>query len=110
MRSAFVSYPKACLLHAIGLAGLMATYQQIQVPWFISIPSFLLLALWPWLGPWQRQHEELPAQSEAANDAFSTLSQSLSQQTCHNALAAAEVAHAAQQLAGKLHSQLSATE
>ena len=110
MRSAFVSYPKACLLHAIGLAGLMATYQQIQVPWFISIPSFLLLALWPWLGPWQRQHEELPAQSDAANDAFSNLSQSLSQQTCHNALAAAEVAHAAQQLAGKLHSQLSATE
>ena len=110
MRSAFITYPKACLLHAIGLAGLMVTYQQIQLPWFISIPSFLLLALWPWLGPWQRQHEELPVSAETPHDAFSTLSQNLSRHTCHNALAAAEVAHAAQQLAGKLQSQLSATE
>ena len=30
MRSAFITYPKACLLHAIGLAGLMVAYQQIQ--------------------------------------------------------------------------------
>ncbi|MBU0806945.1 MAG: methyl-accepting chemotaxis protein [Gammaproteobacteria bacterium] len=110
MRSAFITYPKACLLHAIGLAGLMAAYQQVQLPWFVSIPSFLLLALWPWLGPWQRQHEEPLAQANAQHPSFNDLSQSLSQQTCHNALAAAEVAHAAQQLAGKLHSQLSATE
>ncbi|MDP2744919.1 MAG: methyl-accepting chemotaxis protein [Pseudomonas sp.] len=110
MRSAFITYPKACLLHAIGLAGLMVTYQQIQLPWFISIPSFLLLALWPWLGPWQRQHEDHPAPANAQHDTFSTLSRNLSRHTCHNALAAAEVAHAAQQLAGKLQSQLSATE
>jgi methyl-accepting chemotaxis protein len=110
MRSAFVTYPKACLLHATGLAGLMVVYQQIQLPWFISIPSFLLLALWPWLGPWQRQHTEQSAPSQAPGASFSSLSQSLSRQTCNNALAAAEVAHAAQHLAGKLHSQLSATE
>ncbi|WP_423815408.1 methyl-accepting chemotaxis protein [Pseudomonas guineae] len=110
MRSAFITYPKACLLHAIGLAGLMLAYQQMQLPWFISIPSFLLLALWPWLGPWQRQHEEQPALPNSHDESFSRLSQDLSRQTCHNALAAAEVAHAAQQLAGKLQSQLSATE
>ncbi len=110
MRSAFITYPKACLLHAIGLAGLMAVYQQTQLPWFISIPSFLLLALWPWLGPWQRQHEEQPLHTDVQQSPFSSLSQNLSRQTCHNALAAAEVAHAAQHLAGKLTSQLAATE
>ena len=45
MRSAFITYPKACALHALGLAGLMVAYQQMQLPWFVSIPSFLLLAL-----------------------------------------------------------------
>ena len=110
MRSAFVTYPKACLLHAIGLAGLMLAYQQTQLPWFISIPSFLLLALWPWLGPWQRQHDDQPAAANDPAQSFSHLSQNLSRQTCHNALAAAEVAHAAQHLAAKLSSQLTATE
>jgi methyl-accepting chemotaxis protein len=110
MRSAFITYPKACLLHAIGLAGLMVAYQQIQLPWFISIPSFLLLALWPWLGPWQRQHDEQPAQANPQHEAFSTVSQDLSRQTCDNALAAAEAAHTSQQLAGRLLSQLNAAE
>ncbi|MGB4074074.1 MAG: methyl-accepting chemotaxis protein [Pseudomonas sp.] len=110
MRSAFITYPKACLLHAIGLAGLMLAYQQVQVPWFISIPSYLLLALWPWLGPWQRQHYEAEPQADEPNDAFHSLSQNLSRHTCHNALSAAQVAHAAQQLADKLQSQLSAVE
>jgi methyl-accepting chemotaxis protein len=110
MRSAFISYPKACLLHALGLAGLMAAYQQSQLPWFISIPSFLLLALWPWLGPWQRQHAEQPVTSNPLDEPFSALSQSLSRHTCHNALAAAQVSHSVQQLAGKLHGQLSAVE
>ncbi|WP_414704066.1 methyl-accepting chemotaxis protein [Pseudomonas sp. UBA2684] len=80
-----------------------------MLPWYVSIPSFLLLALWPWLGPWQRQHE--PAvEAGAAAVQFAELSRSLSQHTCHNALSAAQVAHAVQQLAGKLQSQLSAVE
>ncbi|WXL26020.1 methyl-accepting chemotaxis protein [Ectopseudomonas mendocina] len=110
MRSAFVAYPKTFLLHAAGLIALAFVYQSVQVPWFISLPSFLLLALWPWLGPWQR--EESSAQSGAANAhvSFNELSQNLSRHTCHNALAAAEVAHAALQLSGRLQSQLSATE
>lgn len=107
MRSAFIRYPLACLLHALGLAALMVVYQQVVMPWYVSIPSFLLLALWPWLGPWQRQHDPVSETSPAA-DGFSSLSQSLSQHTCHNALSAAQVAHAVQQLAGKLQSQLDA--
>lgn len=110
MRSAFITYPKACALHAVGLAGLMLAYQQMQLPWFVSVPSFLLLALWPWLGPWQRQDQEPSTRVSGPAEGFAGLSQNLSRRTCHNALASAEVAHAAQQLAGKLQSQLGATE
>lgn len=102
MRSAFITYPKACALHAVGLAGLMMAYQQMQLPWFVSPPSFLLLALW--LGPWQRQDQELPSVASSSADGFAGLSQNLSRRACHNALASAEVAHTAQQLAGKLQS------
>jgi methyl-accepting chemotaxis protein len=110
MRSAFVTYPKACLLHAGGLVGLALLYQNVEVPWYISLPSFLLLALWPWLGPWQRQDHGQQAGTEDAQQTFNNLSQNLSRHTCHNALAAAEVAHAALQLSGRLQSQLGATE
>ena len=30
MRSAFISYPKACLLHALGLAGLIAFFWALK--------------------------------------------------------------------------------
>ena len=109
MRSAFISYPKTCVLHALGLAGLMALYQQTQMPLYLSIPSFLLLALWPWLGPWQRKDNGL-AQAAEAGGQFNELSRTLSRHTCHNALSAAQVSHAVQQLAGKLQSQLGAVE
>ncbi|MGE8497088.1 MAG: methyl-accepting chemotaxis protein [Pseudomonas sp.] len=79
------------------------------MPWYVSIPSFLLLALWPWLGPWQRQHEPAP-EATPEEGRFSSLSQNLSRHTCHNALSAAQVSHAVQQLAGKLQSQLGAVE
>ncbi|OEC33149.1 methyl-accepting chemotaxis protein [Pseudomonas cuatrocienegasensis] len=109
-RTAFVSHPKACALHAIGLAALMGVYQQVVLPWYVSIPSFLLLALWPWLGPWQRRLDESDAAPPKAGKALDSLSQTLSRHTCHNALSAAHVAHAVQQLAGKLQSQLAAVE
>ncbi|MBS7691063.1 methyl-accepting chemotaxis protein [Pseudomonas lalucatii] len=41
---------------------------------------------------------------------FAELSRTLSRHTCHNALSAAQVAHAVQQLAGKLQSQLGAID
>ncbi len=109
-RTAFVSHPKACALHAVGLAALMGVYQQVMLPWYVSIPSFLLLALWPWLGPWQRRYDEDAAPPRKPASALDSLSQTLSRHTCHNALSAAQVAHAVQQLAGKLQSQLTAVE
>lgn len=109
MRSAYIRHPLACLLHGLGLAVLMAVYQQGQMPLYLSIPAFLLLALWPWFGPWQRPEEESSvATSELP--AFSQLSQVLSRSTCHNALAAAQVAFGVQQLADKLQSQLRVVE
>ena len=109
MRSAFISYPKTCALHALGLAGLMVLYQQVQMPLYLSMASFMLLALWPWLGPWQRKDD---GQAHAAEEGaqFNELSRTLSRHTCHNALSAAQVSHAVQQLAGKLQSQLGAVE
>lgn len=107
MQAAFVRSPLACLLHALGLAGLLLVYQQTQLPLYVSVPSLLLLALWPWLGPWQRRDEPAAAQQPASGD-FVELSRGLSRHTCHNALSAAQVAHAVKQLAERLQSQLTA--
>jgi methyl-accepting chemotaxis protein len=107
MQAAFVRSPIACLLHALGLAGLMLVYQQTAFPLYVSVPSLLLLALWPWLGPWQRRDEPAAAQQPAGGD-FVELSRGLSRHTCHNALSAAQVAHAVKQLAERLQSQLAA--
>ncbi|MHA6491937.1 methyl-accepting chemotaxis protein [Pseudomonas borbori] len=51
----------------------------------------------------------MPSQVDAPHR-FNELSQSLSEHTCHNALSAAQVAHAVKQLADKLQSQLGAIE
>jgi methyl-accepting chemotaxis protein len=109
MSTAVIRQPKACLLHALALAALLLTYQQLQLSPYVAMPAVLLLALWPWLGPWQRRAED-DATASASAEHFSELSRSLSQHTCHNALSAAQVAHAVQQLADKLQSQLSAIE
>lgn len=107
MRSAFVRYPWSCLIHALALAGLMLLYLQFQLPWYVSLPSYLLLALWPWLGPWQRHEEgcvETPVPAEEG--ALQQLSRSLSQSTSRNALAAAELAFIAEQLAVRSQQQV----
>ncbi|MEN0105604.1 MAG: methyl-accepting chemotaxis protein, partial [Pseudomonas sp.] len=108
MRPAYSRRPWACLLHAVGLAVLMVVYQQMHLPLYLSIPAYLLLALWPWFGPW-----ELPPEQNAASQTppvFGELSQNLSRSTCHNALAAAQVAFGVQRMADKLQSQLQAVE
>ena len=46
--------------HGLGLIILMTVYQQGQMPLHLSIPAYLLLALWPWFGPWQRPAEDAP--------------------------------------------------
>jgi methyl-accepting chemotaxis protein len=111
MQAAFVRSPFTCLLHALGLAALMVAYQSMQLPLYISVPSFMILALWPWLGPWQRRDEgETVARAVQSGNDFVELSRGLSRHTCHNALSAARVAHAVQHLAGRLQSQLAAVE
>ena len=47
MQAAFIRSPIAFVMHALGLAGLMLAYQQMQLPLYVSVPSYLLLALWP---------------------------------------------------------------
>ena len=110
MQAAFVRSPAACLLHALGLGALLLVYQQTQLPLYVSVPSFLILALWPWLGPWQRRDASQAAAQQPASGDFVELSRGLSRHTCHNALSAAQVAHAVKQLAERLQSQLTAVE
>jgi methyl-accepting chemotaxis protein len=110
MRTAITRSPAACVLHVLGLVALIVAAGQFQLPGYLSITLLLLLALWPWFGPWRRGDDDAAAVNRAAGADFITLSRSLSQHTCHNALSAAQVAHAVQQLADKLKSQLLAVE
>ena len=105
MRSAYLRHPQACLLHGLGLVILMTVYQQGQMPLHLSIPAYLLLALWPWLGPWQRPAEDA-APADPALLAFSALRQSLARSTDEHALVAAQQAAAVAQLADRLQAQL----
>ena len=107
MRSAYLRHPQACLLHGLGLVILMTVYQQGQMPLHLSIPAYLLLALWPWFGPWQRPAEEA-APADPALLAFSALRQSLARSTDEHALVAAQQAAAVAQLADRLQAQLQA--
>ena len=107
MRSAYLRHPQACLLHGLGLIILMTVYQQGQMPLHLSIPAYLLLALWPWFGPWQRPAEDA-APADPALLAFSALRQSLARSTDEHALVAAQQAAAVAQLADRLQAQLQA--
>ena len=107
MRSAYLRHPQACLLHGLGLVILMTVYQQGQMPLHLSIPAYLLLALWPWFGPWQRPAEDA-APAHPALLAFSALRQSLARSTDEHALVAAQQAAAVAQLADRLQAQLQA--
>lgn len=105
MRSAYLRHPKACLLHGLGLIILMTVYQQGQMPLYLSIPAYLLLALWPWFGPWRRPVEDAPP-PDAAQVAFRLLQQSLVQGSAESVLAAAQQAAAVTQLAQQLQARL----
>ena len=108
MRPAFRTHPKACLLHAVSLFGLLLFHGWMELPFYLTALSVLLLGLWPWLGPWRAEAEAPAADSAAQNSA--ALSKSLSRHTCHNALSAAQVSFSAEQLAARLQSQLVAID
>ncbi|HCJ30017.1 MAG TPA: chemotaxis protein [Pseudomonas sp.] len=107
MRPAFRFHPKACLLHAAVLLGLLLFHGWMELPFYLTASSFLLLGLWPWFGPW-RTEGNLPAAADADAQSSAALSKSLSRHTCHNALSAAQVSFSAEQLAARLQSQLAA--
>lgn len=107
MRSAYLRHPQACLLHGLGLVILMTVYQQGQMPLHLSIPAYLLLALWPWFGPWQRPVEDA-APVDAALLACNAVHQSLARSADEHALGAAQQAVAVAQLADQLQTQLQA--
>lgn len=75
MRPAYARFPLTAVFHAVGLGLLMWTYASAQLPLYLCIPAYLLLALWPWLGPWRAAPEEpaveapvLPTKPEAPPD------------------------------------------
>ncbi len=106
MQAAFIRHPVACLLHALGLIALLALYQQVSVPAYVSAASVLLLALWPWLGPWQRPHEEWPPAVDAdAERRAAEWRQSLATAIQANALSALQLNRLAEQLAARQPAQ-----
>jgi len=107
MRPAFRLHPKACLLHAAALLGLLLFHGWMGLPFYLTAISILLLGLWPWFGPW-RTEANVPAAADTDTLSSAALSKSLSRHTCHNALSAAQVSFSAEQLAARLQSQLTA--
>ena len=105
MRPTFRLHPKACLLHAAALLGLLSFHGWMELPFYLTAISILLLALWPWFGPWRRE-TGTPVAEDAGELSSAALSKSLSRHTCHNALSAAQVSFSAEQLAARLQSQL----
>jgi methyl-accepting chemotaxis protein len=65
MRPAYARFPMTALFHAVGLGLLMWIYANQQMPLYLCIPAYLLLALWPWLGPWRAVADE-PEQAEVS--------------------------------------------
>lgn len=51
MQAAFIRSPIAFVLHALGLAGLMLAYQQMQLPLYVSVPSIYCWRYGPGWGP-----------------------------------------------------------
>ena len=105
MRSAYLRHPQACLLHGLGLVILMVVYQQGQMPLSLSIPAYLLLALWPWFGPWQRPVDQAPVVDERAL-ALDGLRQTLAEEAAAQAASAAQHGVAVTQLSEQLQVRL----
>lgn len=94
---------KFCLVIVLQLLILAAGawYLGATALWF-AVPLALL--------PWLLLHGRAQPGTDADNaDSLAALARKLSQSTCRNAIAAAEVSYSVEQLAGRISSQLAAT-
>lgn len=90
-----------CLIAQLLILVAGAVYLGPQILWF-AIP----LSVLPWLT--QLRRSDANAATSSANS-LEELARKLSQSTCRNAIAAAEVSYSVEQLAGRISSQLAAT-
>ncbi len=74
----------------------------------VALPLMVLVAWLPLL--WRRQPQPAAVQQQSEEDSLVQMSRSLSQNTTHNALSAAEVAFAVKRLGERLESQLQGAE
>lgn len=65
MRPAYARFPMTALFHAIGLGLLMLIYGSERLPLYLCIPAYLLLALWPWFGPWRQTPDKPETAAES---------------------------------------------
>ncbi|WP_022964486.1 methyl-accepting chemotaxis protein [Halopseudomonas pelagia] len=92
---------KLCLIAQLLILIGAAWYLGVSALWF-AVP----LALLPWLTLLGRSDA---ATTEDSANSLAELARKLSQSTCSNAIAAAEVSYSVEQLAGRISSQLAAT-
>ncbi|OYW93239.1 MAG: hypothetical protein B7Z23_05195, partial [Pseudomonadales bacterium 32-61-5] len=79
MSPALRLHPKACLLHATTLLGLLILHGWRELPLQLLAPLLLLLGLWPWFVPWRAPTGEGQAATESQD--FAELSKNLSRHT-----------------------------
>lgn len=89
-----------CLSAQVALSVAAALFAGLDSLWFV-VP---LVAL-----PWLLLLRQPAALVTDQSDALADLARRLSQSTCRNAIAAAEVSYSVEQLAGRISSQLAAT-
>ncbi|MCF7201412.1 methyl-accepting chemotaxis protein [Pseudomonas sp. JM10B5a] len=106
MRPANRRYLSAGLVHGLGVCAVLLLHVWLAPPVPVTLALLLGAALWPWFVGWRAHAEAGPAPAEQTD--FTELSKNLSRTTCHNALASAQVAFSAEQLASRLQSQLQA--
>ncbi|PNG11138.1 chemotaxis protein [Stutzerimonas stutzeri] len=107
MSPAFRRQPGIVLFQGLLIIGLLLLQHWLVPPLPVMALLWLGASLWPWFVRWPAT-SDVAASAEGGQQAFTDFSKNLSRNTCHNALAAAQVAYSAEQLASRLQSQLQA--
>ncbi|MGE4407020.1 MAG: methyl-accepting chemotaxis protein [Pseudomonas sp.] len=108
MSPAFRRQPGIVLFQGLLIIGLLLLQHWLVPPLPVMALLWLGAALWPWFVRRPATSDAAVASTEGGQQAFTDFSKNLSRNTCHNALAAAQVAYSAEQLASRLQSQLQA--